>query len=523
MEASDEMLLKLQDLQERISILEYQGFIVSNTPPNNANQEKFFIQEELMLKIYFIVISAGTMCMFLGLALVELGRVSGKNVKSSIFKHLSILNICVLNCLFSIFSQDSMTTLTGWQQISLILKQIHFVIPALLANGGVTECARHSVAMGIIFLTLLVLCPIYSKWAWCKDGFLYNVGVVDTFGACGIHFLGGVMSFVSSYQICCSSGNRSRTIKESTVDFNSWVQIPSSLGTAIFILSKAFCNAMLFTLETETIHIDIEAAGNTLIAATVASCCSVLWRYTTFRRYKMKEFENIMVSGAVSVSSCCWCIDSVTAMIIGAGTFLIYILASRVPALERIDGPMRTFVTHGLAGGAWGLVAAGLFSHPKMIASKNIGSAAKGGLFRGGGWGLLGAELFSAVIILELCGLVYFVLLFLLRHVFGVQLSVHPDVQTLGLDFVYHDPQYDQVWSEEKSGSQKEYEAARRRSEVRSRVQEVTFENRRFQLNNQAKKPPRHISKTELKDDLCKKASYRRMGSVWKQKSLWLS
>jgi len=392
------------------------------------------------------------------------------------------------------------------------------LLSAILINGGILEQARIPVSIGITFFTVTVVQPLGCKWAWNKGSFLHSLGMVDEFGWSGVHIIGGLASLISAAQVTQSCETFDSLFHEQAGSYG-WAQISSCIGVFLFLFAKVCWNTFAFSSHAELgLDVDLRAPLNTLIAGTSAAMCSIAWRYSTFRRYKVSEAQNVMVAGAVAASSCCWFVDAWAAIWIGIGAWGLHVESSRLLAALDLEDPQDNFVTHCM-GGLWGLVSLGLFAQPDLLTARVGGArleASGWGLFSGGGTRLLWGQCFSAFLLLEWCGLVYFLLLFLARHLFGVQLSIDKDLRILGLDYVYHEDAVEYGWDEEIHLKRRQYEAARRRAEARCRTAATKRALEDEETLTKYCKSPGFTSahRRKKKKILSKKKSYRRRGSA---------
>ncbi len=105
-----------------------------------------------------------------------------------------------------------------------------------------------------------------------------------------------------------------------------------------------------------------------------------------------------------------------------------------VPLIDRlkIDDPVGAVAVHGF-GGAWGMLAVGLFVDIDPLEDMTAG---RRGLFHGGGFYLLGVQTLAVVCIIAWSGLVSFILLYGIDKAMGLRMTEEEEI--LGADYCEH-------------------------------------------------------------------------------------
>lgn len=140
---------------------------------------------------------------------------------------------------------------------------------------------------------------------------------------------------------------------------------------------------------------------------------------------------NGLLAGLVSITAYCAFVDDWAAVVIGAigaiGAF-VYVATAMLLLELRIDDPLEAFPIHG-AGGFWGVIAYGLFSH-EALPGDDLG------LFYGGGGKLLLANIIGALIIAAWT-LALITPLFIVMRVLGL-LRISTEEEIIGNDVSKH-------------------------------------------------------------------------------------
>jgi Amt family ammonium transporter len=148
---------------------------------------------------------------------------------------------------------------------------------------------------------------------------------------------------------------------------------------------------------------------------------------------------NGCLTGLVAITAGCATVETWAAVVIGIFAGLFYLLGSKILIRLRIDDAVDAIPVH-MVGGAWGVIATGLFSNPDRMDTA-FGMSQHAGWFyewsRGSGnFTLLGIQLIAILFIFGWVGLtmgVYFKVL----SMFGL-LRIDPLEEEVGMDISRH-------------------------------------------------------------------------------------
>jgi Amt family ammonium transporter len=138
------------------------------------------------------------------------------------------------------------------------------------------------------------------------------------------------------------------------------------------------------------------AAINTLLAATGGLVISFVQAAWQKRRPEPARLCRGLLGGAVASCGSAGLIDPWAAFIIGGVAGLLVQAAMDYMEHKRIDDPVGAAAVHG-AGGAWGVLAVGLFANGTAGAGLNGVTTPVRGLFFGGAWHQLAAQVIGCV------------------------------------------------------------------------------------------------------------------------------
>lgn len=307
--------------------------------------------------------------MHAGFSLLEAGSIRHKNIVSIMFKNL--LNVIVSSILWWFFGYafafgkdsgsfiggaggktDSSYTLHGYTtgiDLSHWIFQWAFAATSLtIVSGGMAERAATYGYLILIFGFQLIVYPVVAHWCWSSQGWLAQRGFLDFAGSGVVHTVGGFASLIG----CIFLGPRRGKTEAHSVPL-------VVLGT--FILWMGWFG---FNGASGGIHGSTEVVGvtliNTTLAASIAGIVTVFAMKAMTGKYLVGEMCNGILAGLVAITAPCNNVADWAAFIIGLIAAIVYIAASKLLKVAKIDDAIGAFPVHG-ACGVWGVIAAGLF------------------------------------------------------------------------------------------------------------------------------------------------------------------
>ena len=233
------------------------------------------------------------------------------------------------------------------------------------ALGGALERARILALAIISFLTGTLIYPLLANWVW-GGGWLAALGlegglghgVVDLGGAGVIHMTAGTLALVLALELGPRYGRFGR--KPAPIPGHN---LPLAiLGCLVVLLGLTALNAIAYPGSIDSDSPAGLAAANTLLAGAgglAASFVLVLYRS---KRLDPTALCRGLLGGAVAVSAGAALVEAWAAVLTGAIAGAIVQAVMRLLDRRQIDDPVGAVAVHG-AGGAWGLVALGLFAN----------------------------------------------------------------------------------------------------------------------------------------------------------------
>lgn len=275
------------------------------------------------------------------------------------------------------------------------LQAVLLAVAIAAALGAALERGRLLAMAVIAFLTGAVIYPLVANWIWgggwlAETGREFGLGhgVIDLAGAGVVHETAGALALVIAVGLGARHGRFQRNMVTAIPGHN----VPFTILGALVLL-------IAFTAS------NISASGggsgpagvNVILGALGALLFSVFLGAWRKQKADPARLSRGLLGGAVSICGGGALFDAWAAFFIGACAGLL--VEGVVVLLERrwIDDPVNVVATHG-AGGAWGLLATGLFANGSAGSGMNGVAGTVRGLFFGGSWHQLAAQALGCVV-----------------------------------------------------------------------------------------------------------------------------
>jgi Amt family ammonium transporter len=371
--------------------------------PTISELAKNLADTQTALNIVWTMV-AGFLVMFMqaGFALVETGLTRAKNAAHTMGMNFLVYSIGIIGFYFVGFglqmggvgSAFGETTLTKEFAVSLFGKDFGlfgmsgFGLPLSMFTPAVattflfqmvfmdTTCTiptgaaaeRWKITSFVIFSFVIstIIYPIYANWVW-GGGWLSNLGAnfglghghVDFAGSSVVHMTGGVMAFVLAKMIGPRIGKYGADGRVHPIAPQSIPQV--MIGTFILAFGWFGFNAgsTLSGMDTRLAVV----AVNTMLASATGAFAAYLYVKIKYGKADPSWLANGMLAGLVAITAPCAFVSSWAAMLIGAISGVLVILAATfIDTVLKVDDPVGAIAVHGV-NGAWGILALGLFSN----------------------------------------------------------------------------------------------------------------------------------------------------------------
>jgi len=290
---------------------------------------------------------------------------------------------------------------------SLFLVQAALLAIALAAALGAALERGRLLAMGCCaYLIGVLIYPLLANWIW-GGGWLAELGrefglghgFVDLGGACVVHQTAGTLALVIAMSLGPRYGRFGRNKPSRIIPGHNVPFIV--LGSIVLLISWTAANAFSCTALSDPASPNTGssaglAAINTLLAATAGLLVSFILSAWQKRRPEPARLCRGLLGGAVASSGCAGLIDPWAAFIIGIIAGLLVEAAMGWLERRRIDDPVGAAAVHG-AGGAWGVLAVGLFANGTAGYGLNGVATPVRGFFFGGAWHQLAAQIIGCI------------------------------------------------------------------------------------------------------------------------------
>jgi Amt family ammonium transporter len=275
-------------------------------------------------------------------------------------------------------------------------------IAVAAALGAALERGRLLAMAFCAYLIGVLIYPLLANWVW-GGGWLAAMGrefglghgVVDVAGAGVVHETAGVLALVIAVVLGPRHGRFGRNKPAKIIPGHNMPLVV--LGTAVLLISWMAVNALASaSLVADPAAMSPEssvglAAVNTLLAAMGGLMISFALAAWQKRRPEPARLCRGLLGGAIAGSGGAGLIDPWAAFVIGGVAGLLVQGAMAYLERKRIDDPAGAAAVHG-AGGAWGLLAVGLFANGTAGNGINGVATPVRGLFFGGAWHQLAAQ-----------------------------------------------------------------------------------------------------------------------------------
>jgi Amt family ammonium transporter len=321
-------------------------------------------------------------------------------------------------------------------QAALLAIALAAALGAALERGRLLSMAFCAYLIGVLVY------PLLANWVW-GGGWLAELGrefglghgFVDLAGAGVVHQTAGTLALVIAVSLGPRYGRFGRSQPSHAIPGHNVPFIV--LGSVVLLVSWMAANAFACAgLASDpalpgTASSAGMAAINTLLAATGGLMISFIHAAWQKRRPEPARLCRGLLGGAVASCGSAGLIDPWAAFVIGGVAGLLVEAAMGWLERKRIDDPVGAAAVHG-AGGAWGVLAVGLFANGTAGYGFNGVTTPVRGLFFGGAWHQLAAQVIGCVTGFVVVYLLGFAFVNLIQKILGNRANLADE--TSGLD-----------------------------------------------------------------------------------------
>ncbi|MDD4952019.1 MAG: ammonium transporter [Desulfovibrionaceae bacterium] len=277
----------------------------------------------------------------------------------------------------------------NWNMTFWFFQSVFAATAATIVSGGIAERTRFGAYLLISIIVSGLIYPISGHWAWGglwggEGGWLESLGFIDFAGSSVVHSVGGWIALAGAIVVGPRVGKYGPDGKARAIPGHN---IPlAALGVFILWFGWFGFNPGSTTSADSTIGY---IAVNTSLSACAGMVASMAFSWLRFGKPDISMSMNGVLAGLVAITAPCFTVTPAASMLIGliAGVLVVASIEF-IDKVLKVDDPVGAVSVHGVCG-AFGTIAAGLFTHPAL----NHGL---GGLLYGGGFKLLGVQLLGA-------------------------------------------------------------------------------------------------------------------------------
>ncbi|MHB1454829.1 MAG: ammonium transporter [Saccharofermentanales bacterium] len=296
---------------------------------------------------------------------------------------------------------------------------------ATIVSGAVAERVKYiSFIIFSVILTMFVY-PIVGHWIW-GGGFLSKLGMLDFAGGSVVHSVGGWAALAGVMILGPRIGKYSKDGKIHPIPGHNM-----SLATiGAFVLWFGWFGFN----PGSTMSADPMSISHILVTTNTAGIMAILTATATawlvIGKPDLGMSINGLLAGLVAITPACAYVSVPSALIIGAISGVLVVLAVMFFDRVRLDDPVGALSVH-LVHGVLGTLFVGLF------AQNGIGGVSSpDGLFFGGGFGFLGKQALGVLSVGAFVFPVSAIAWFLIKKTIGLRVSVKEEIE--GLDIGEH-------------------------------------------------------------------------------------
>lgn len=438
-------------------------------PPNQpVTVTNLQVKEDLDI-LWLLICAYLIFFMQCGFALFEAGAVRLKNVKNILFKNVIDASVSAITwwavgyafafgeCedgpfigssnFFLSNSSLSADTEIGRQMLAQYMFSWAFSATATtIVGGAIAERTRFRAYILYTAVMNGLVYPVVVHWVWSTSGWLsgkrincatveheplftHTNGVMDFAGSGVVHVVGGAASLCGVVVLGSRLGRFSND--GHIVDFPA--NSPAQMTLGVFILWFAWygfntgsTGCMLGCMYTAA-----KVSVNTTLSAGAGGLTVLLVTVFVGNPGDIGPILNGILVGLVSITGACAFVQPYAAVVIGSVGGIVYVAGSKLMRRLRLDDVVDATPVH-LFGGAWGLLATGLFS-TETSTIQAMGYANGWGLFYGGPWRQMGMQVLGLLVIAVWVAVVMVPLFTLLNWVGWFRVSREDEEN--GLDF----------------------------------------------------------------------------------------
>jgi len=342
----------------------------------------FWVNNTWMLTATFLVF-----IMHLGFAALESGLSQAKNTVNVLFKNLCVLSLGLLTYALVGFALmypgpefagdfigfagfgidpglDGLTAAyaegayTYWTDF--IFQAMFAATAATIVSGAVAERVRLSAFLTFAAIYVAFVYPVVGMWHW-GGGWLAEQGFHDFAGSTIVHSVGGWAALVGAWML----GPRLGRFRGGRAEPRPHSLPLSAIGALLLWFGwYGFNGGSVLSADPAALSLVVVT---TSLAAASGVMCAAGGSWVTTGKPDLGMALNGALGGLVGVTAGADVLSPAGAVIVGATSGLLVLVATRLMERARIDDPVGAVPVH-LACGIWATLCVGLFGGGSLAA-----------------------------------------------------------------------------------------------------------------------------------------------------------
>ncbi len=302
--------------------------------------------------------------------------------------------------------------------IAFMMFQAMFaIITVVLITGAFVERMKFSAFLVFSFLWATLVYDPIAHWVWGTGGWLRSMGALDFAGGMVVHVSAGVSAVAIAFVIGARKGFGKHVIEPHNIPLTVLGAILLWFGWFGFNAGSAVASGGL-------------AANALAVTNSGGAAAALTWMLLSWYHKKPSVLGTATggVVGLAAVTPASGFITPLAALAIGAIAAVLSYYAMLFRMRRNIDESLDVWACHGI-GGAWGVIATGIF------ATTLVNPAGANGLLYGNG-GLLVTQVIAVAVVWIYAFVVTLILAKVIDAAMGLRVS--EEEEAVGLDVSQH-------------------------------------------------------------------------------------
>jgi len=335
--------------------------------------------------VWTLVAAALVFFMQAGFAMVEAGFTRAKNAVNIMMKNLMDFAVGSLAFWLTGFGLMFGANASGWfgtngfmlSDFSVggdpwvlafwMFQCVFAATSATIVSGAMAERTRFVSYLVYSVVISAVIYPVFGSWVWGGlfhgGGWLEKMGFIDFAGSTVVHSIGGWAALAGAISLGPRMGKYGKDGMPRAIPGHN---IPLA-AVGVFVLWLGWFGFNSGSTNAGTPDIAMIAV-NTNLAGAAGCTMAMITSWLIFKKPEIGMSLNGALAGLVGITAGCASVTPGSSIIIGAVAGVLVVFSVLFFDRIKVDDPVGAVSVHGVCG-AWGTLAAGLFSIKGLSAS----------------------------------------------------------------------------------------------------------------------------------------------------------